>query len=364
MKIDGVAYRSVWVDADDGWSPRIFDQTRLPWALEVLRLTDRDQAAHAIRSMQVRGAPLIGAVAAYGLCLALRADASSDAMERDAALLAATRPTAINLRWALDRMLARLRDTPQAGRVDAAYAEAAAIADEDVAQCAGIGRYGLELVQAIAAGKPGQRVNLLTHCNAGWLATVDWGTALAPIYMAHDAGIDVHVWVDETRPRNQGAALTAWELGRHGVAHTVIADNAGGHLMQHGMVDMAIVGTDRVTRTGDVANKIGTYLKALAARDNDVPFWVALPSTTIDWTVSDGLSEIPIEERSPAEVTDITGRLPDGGIATVRVAAGGSAAANPAFDVTPGRLVTGLITERGRCPATAAGLLGLFPERA
>ena len=364
MKIDGVAYRSVWVDADDGWSPRIFDQTRLPWALEVLRLTDRDQAAHAIRSMQVRGAPLIGAVAAYGLCLALRVDASSDAMERDAALLAATRPTAINLRWALDRMLTRLRDTPQGGRVDAAYAEAAAIADEDVAQCAGIGRYGLELVQAIAAGKPGQRVNLLTHCNAGWLATVDWGTALAPIYMAHDAGIDVHVWVDETRPRNQGAALTAWELGRHGVAHTVIADNAGGHLMQHGMVDMAIVGTDRVTRTGDVANKIGTYLKALAARDNDVPFWVALPSTTIDWTVSDGLSEIPIEERSPAEVTDITGRLPDGGIATVRVAAGGSAAANPAFDVTPGRLVTGLITERGRCPATAAGLLGLFPERA
>jgi methylthioribose-1-phosphate isomerase len=207
-------------------------------------------------------------------------------------------------------------------------------------------------------------VNLLTHCNAGWLATVDWGTALAPIYMAHDAGIDLHVWVDETRPRNQGAALTAWELGKHGVAHTVIADNAGGHLMQHGQVDMAIVGTDRVTRTGDVANKIGTYLKALAARDNDVPFWVALPSTTIDWTVSDGVKEIPIEERSAAEVTDLTGRMADGTIATIRVAAGGSPAANPAFDVTPGRLVTGLITERGRCAATAEGLLGLFPERA
>jgi methylthioribose-1-phosphate isomerase len=363
MKIDGIAYRSVWTDAEDGWSVRIFDQTKLPWALEILRLTTHDRAAHAIESMQVRGAPLIGAVAAYGLCLALRADASTDAMERDAAMLAETRPTAINLRWALDRMLTRLRNTPPAGRVDAAYAEAAAIADEDVAQCEAMGRYGLSLIQDIAASKPGQRVNLLTHCNAGWLATVDWGTALAPIYMAHDAGIDLHVWVDETRPRNQGAALTAWELGSHGVPHTVIADNAGGHYMQHGMVDMAIVGTDRVTRTGDVANKIGTYLKALAARDNNVPFWVACPSTTIDWTVADGVSEIPIEERSPAEVTDITGRMADGTIATIRVAAGGSPAANPAFDVTPGRLVTGLITERGRCAATAAGLLELFPER-
>ena len=364
MKVDGVAYRSVWVDAEDGWSVRLFDQTKLPWTLDIVRLTDRDQIAHAIKSMQVRGAPLIGAVAAYGLCLALRADPSSDAMERDAALLADTRPTAINLRWAIERMLTRLRNTPVAERVDAAYAEAAAIADEDVAQCAGIGRYGLELIQQIAALKPGQRVNLLTHCNAGWLATVDWGTALAPIYMAYDAGIDLHVWVDETRPRNQGAALTAWELGRHGVAHTVVADNAGGHLMQHGMVDMAIVGTDRVTRAGDVANKIGTYLKALAARDNNVPFWVALPSTTIDWSVSDGLAEIPIEERSSSEVTDVTGQMADGTIATVRVAAGGSPASNPAFDVTPGRLVTGLITERGRCSATQVGLLGLFPEQA
>jgi methylthioribose-1-phosphate isomerase len=257
-------------------------------------------------------------------------------------------------------MLTRLRNTAPSGRVAAAYAEAAAIADEDAAQNEAIGRHGLPLIQAKVGTGP---VNVLTHCNAGWLATVDWGTALAPIYMAHDAGIDIHVWVDETRPRNQGAALTAWELGSHGVKHTVIADNAGGHLMQHGKVDLAIVGTDRVTRTGDVANKIGTYLKALAARDNAVPFWVALPSTTIDWTVADGVSEIPIEERSAAEVTDVTGLMADGTIATVRVAASGSPGANPAFDVTPARLVTGLITERGRCAATAEGLLGLFPEQ-
>lgn len=361
MKVQGVAYRGVWIDPADGWSVHILDQTKLPWTLDILTLIDLDQVAHAIRSMQVRGAPLIGAVAAYGLCLALRADPSSDAMERDAALLNATRPTAVNLRWALDRMLTRLRNTPPAHRVETAYAEAAAIAAEDAEQNERIGDHGLPLIRDIA--RAGRRVNVLTHCNAGWLATVDWGTALAPIYKAHDAGIDVHVWVDETRPRNQGAALTAWELGEHGVPHTVIADNAGGHLMQHGQVDLAIVGTDRVTRTGDVANKIGTYLKALAARDNGVPFWVALPSTTIDWTVADGVREIPIEERSAAEVTDITGRLPDGTIATVRVAAPGSPGANPAFDVTPARLVTGLITERGRCAASAAGLLGLFPER-
>ena len=364
MKVDGVAYCGVWVDAADGWSVHIIDQTRLPWSLDILTLTTRDQVAHAIRSMQVRGAPLIGAVAAYGLCLALREDASTPAMEHDAALLNATRPTAVNLRWALDRMLARLRPLAAADRLAAAYAEAASIADEDAEQNEAIGDHGLKLIEAIAARKSGARVNILTHCNAGWLATVDWGTALAPIYKAHDAGIAVHVWVDETRPRNQGAALTAWELGRHGVPHTVIADNAGGHLMQHGEVDLVIVGTDRVTRTGDVANKIGTYLKALAARDNDVPFWVALPSTTIDWTVADGIRDIPIEERSQAEVTDITGRLPDGAIATVRVAAGGSPAANPAFDVTPARLVTGLITERGRCPASAEGLASLFPELA
>ena len=362
MKIDGVAYRSVWVDRADGWSVRIIDQTKLPWALEILRLTDLDQAAHAIRAMQARGAPLIGVLAAYGLCLALRADASTEAMERDAALLAGTRPTAVNLRWALERMLTRLRNTRPNERVAAAYAEAAAIADEDVAQNEAIGRHGLPLIEAAAARKRGGRVNVLTHCNAGWLATVDWGTALAPIYIAHNAGLDLHVWVDETRPRNQGAALTAWELGKHGVPHTVVADNAGGHLMQHGEVDLAIVGADRVTRAGDVANKIGTYLKALAARDNDVPFWAAVPSSTIDWTLSDGFSDIPIEQRSGAEVTDVTGRMADGRIATVRVTPLDSPAANPAFDVTPARLVTGLITERGRCDANVEGLRGLFPK--
>jgi len=364
MKIDGTPYRSVWVDRDDGWSVRILDQTKLPWAVEILRLADVAAVAHAIRTMQVRGAPLIGAVAAYGLALTLRADPSTDAMERDAAMLAATRPTAVNLRWALDRMLTRLRNTPAAERAAAAYAEAALICDEDAAQCEAIGVHGLALIEAAAQVKAGERVNVLTHCNAGWLATVDWGTALAPIYKAHDAGMDVHVWVDETRPRNQGAALTAWELGRHGVPHTVIADNAGGHLMQRGEVDLVIVGTDRVTRTGDVANKIGTYLKALAAKDNDVPFWVACPSTTIDWSVADGVADIPIEQRSEAEVAAVTGRTEDGRIATVRVAAPGSAAANPAFDVTPARLVSGLITERGRCAATEDGLRALFPERA
>ena len=361
MKIDGVAYRSVWLDPDDQWSVHILDQTKLPWSLEVLRLTTRDQGAQAIKSMQARGAPLIGAVAAYALCLGLRADASTEAMERDASLINATRPTAVNLRWALDRMLTRLRNTPAAQRVAVAYAEAALIADEDAAQNARIGEHGLGLIEA--AVHPGRPVNVLTHCNAGWLATVDWGTALSPIYTAFNAGIELHVWVDETRPRNQGAALTAWELGKHGVPHTVVADNAGGHFMQHGMVDLVIVGADRVSRTGDAANKIGTYLKALAARDNDVPFWVAMPSSTIDWTLSDGVANIPIEHRPAAEVTDMTGRLADGSIATMRIIAADSAAANPAFDVTPGRLVTGLITERGRCPATAEGLLQLFPER-
>jgi len=363
MRIDGIAYRGVWVDPSDGWSVRIFDQTRLPWALDVLRLTDVAAAAHAIRSMQTRGAPLIGAVAAYGVCLAVRADPSPDALERDAAMLMATRPTAVNLRWAVERMLTRLRDTAPAARVAAAYDEAGKIADEDVAQCQAIGRHGVALIEAAAARAPGRPVNVLTHCNAGWLATVDWGTALAPVYTAFERGIDLHVWVDETRPRNQGAALTAWELGRHGVAHTVIADNAGGHLMQHGEVDLVIVGTDRVTREGDVANKIGTYLKALAARDNDVPFYVALPSTTIDWGLRDGVAEIPIEERAASEVTLLTGRTAEGTLATIQVTAPDSPAANPAFDVTPARLVTGLITERGLCAASEAGLLSLFPER-
>ncbi len=360
MKIDGTPFRSVWIDQQDAWSVRIFDQTKLPWALDILRLTDVAQAAHAIWSMQVRGAPLIGAVAAYGLALAVRADASAAAMERDASLLKATRPTAVNLAWAVDRMLARLRPLAPAERQHAAYAEAAAIADEDAAMCEAIGRHGAGLIGDIAA-RAGQAVNVLTHCNAGWLATVDWGTALAPIYAAHERGIDLHVWVDETRPRNQGAALTAWELARQGVPHTVISDNAGGHLMQHGRVDLVIVGTDRVTRNGDVANKIGTYLKALAAHDNGVPFWVALPSSTIDWTIADGLAEIPIEERPASEVTTVTGRGLDGAVTTVRVTQ--SPAANPAFDVTPARLVTGLVSERGRCAASPAGLRSLYPEQ-
>jgi methylthioribose-1-phosphate isomerase len=359
MKINGTAYRSVWLD-EDGWSVRIFDQTKLPWELDILRLTDWRQAAEAIKTMRVRGAPLIGAVAAYGVALAMREDPGQ--LESACEALAETRPTAINLRWAIERQLGALRNLPLAERQGAAYAEAQAIADDDAETCRRIGENGLPLLREIAERKG--RVNVLTHCNAGWLATVDWGTALAPIYMAHDAGLDVKVWVDETRPRNQGAALTAFELGAHGVNHTVVSDNAGGHLMQHGEVDIVIVGTDRVTRQGDVANKIGTYLKALAARDNGVPFWVALPHSTLDMRVRDGVKEIPIEERSGSEVTDMTGRTADGRIETVRVVAEGSPAANPAFDVTPARLVTGLITERGRCEASEEGLTKLYPEKA
>ena len=363
MNIDGVPFRTIQVDPDDGWRVAIIDQTALPWTVSIVHLATVEAAAHAIRHMQVRGAPLIGVTAAYGLCLALRADPASEAMEQAAAMLAATRPTAVNLRWALERMLARLRNTRSDDRVAVAYEEAARIAEEDAAQCEAIGRHGAALIEWAAAAKGGGRVNVLTHCNAGALACVDWGTATAPIYMAHAGGIDVHVWVDETRPRNQGASLTAWELGRHGVAHTIVADNAGGHLMQHGAVDLAIVGADRVTRTGDAANKIGTYLKALAAHDNAVPFWVALPSTTIDWTLRDGIAGIPIEERAAAEVTHLTGRTDDGGLVQVQVTAPDSPAANPAFDVTPARLITGLITERGRCAANEAGLLTLFPEQ-
>ena len=365
MRVEGTHYRTIWVDPADGWSLRIIDQTRLPWAFETLRLTEEGQVAHAIRAMQVRGAPLIGASAAYGVALALRRDPSTESLERVIAMLGATRPTAVNLRWALARMRAALHNLPAESRPAAAYAEAAAIAEDDVETCRRIGAHGVPLLRAIAARKPeGEPVRVLTHCNAGWLATVDYGTALSPIYQAHDAGIPLHVWVDETRPRNQGAALTAWELGSHGVPHAVIADNAGGHLMQRGQVDICIVGTDRVTRTGDVANKIGTYLKALAAHDNGVPFWVAMPHSTLDAAASNGLVDIPIEERAAAEVTDLTGRTADGRIETVRVVAAGSAAVNPAFDVTPARLVTGLITERGRCAASEAGLLSLYPRGA
>jgi len=361
MKIDGTPFRSIWVDETDHWSVRIIDQTKLPWALDLVRLTSMESVAHAIKAMLVRGAPLIGAAAAYGVALAMRADGTDANLAHAVEVLGATRPTAINLRWALARMETVLRPLGSGARAAAAYAEAALICDEDAATNAAIAGHGLPLLSAF-----GRRVNVLTHCNAGWLATVDWGTALAPIYAAHDAGIDVHVWVEETRPRNQGASLTAWELGKHGVKHTVIADNAGGHMMQRGDVDLVIVGTDRVTRTGDVANKIGTYLKALAARDNGVPFWVALPSSTIDWEIRDGLSEIPIEERAATEVTTMTGRALDGSIATIRIVPKDSPAANPAFDVTPARLVSGLITERGLCAANESALLELFPaaERA
>jgi len=364
MKVDGKPMRSIWLEPD-GWSVGVIDQTTLPHRFATARLATLDEAAHAISSMLIRGAPLIGATAAYGICLALRADASDEALDRAYATLLATRPTAINLKWALDEMMAVVRNRPRADRTAAAYRRAAEICDEDVAINTAIGRNGLPLIAAIAARKkPGERVNVLTHCNAGWLATVDVGTATAAIYLAHDKGIPIHVFADETRPRNQGASLTAWELGRHGVPHTVIADNTGGHLMQHGAVDLVIVGTDRVTANGDVCNKIGTYLKALAARDNNVPFYVALPSPTIDFTVADGVAEIPIEERSADEVATMSGRTADGRIETVRIVPDGSAVANYGFDVTPARLVTGLITERGVIGASRAALAGAFPDRA
>ncbi|MCG8598075.1 MAG: S-methyl-5-thioribose-1-phosphate isomerase [Kiloniellales bacterium] len=363
MKVEGRHYRTIWV-AEDGWTVEVIDQTKLPHVFEVLPLKTCEDAARAIETMVVRGAPLIGATAAYGMALALREDASDDGLERAHQRLLRTRPTAVNLRWALDEMMAALRNRTREERPAAAYARAAEICDEDVEICAAIGRNGLAIFEEIAARKPGERLNVLTHCNAGWLATVDWGTATAPVYMAHDKGLDVHVWVDETRPRNQGAALTAWELGNHGVPHTVIPDNTGGHLMQHGLVDLVITGTDRTTGSGDVANKIGTYLKALAARDNGVPFYVALPSPTIDFTLDDGVTEIPIEQRGGEEVSQMTGRTEDGRIETVSIVAEGSPVANYAFDVTPARLVTGLITEAGVAEASKDGLARLFPGRA
>jgi methylthioribose-1-phosphate isomerase len=363
MLVAGKPMNSVWIEADD-WSVGIIDQTKLPHALTTLRLAGLSDAAHAIASMQTRGAPLIGAVAAYGMCLALRADPSDTALEEAYRQLVSTRPTAVNLKWALDEIMAAVRNRPRGERVAAGYARAAAICAEDVANNEAIGRHGLALIEGVAAHKPpSARVNVLTHCNAGWLATVDWGTATAPIYKAHLKGVPVHVWVDETRPRNQGAALTAWELGQAGVPHAVIADNVGGHLMQHGLVDLVITGADRVTATGDVCNKIGTYLKALAARDTGVPFYVALPSSTIDFALTDGLAEIPIEERAAAEVATMTGRTADGRIESVTVVPDGSPVANYAFDVTPARLVTGLITERGVIAATRAGLAEAYPER-
>jgi methylthioribose-1-phosphate isomerase len=360
MKIHGTHYRTIWLAAD-GHSAEIIDQTKLPHVFETLLLSSVGDAARAIKIMQVRGAPLIGATAAYGVAMAMREDASNAALDAAIRLLAATRPTAVNLRWALDRMNRVLRPLAPSARADAAYAEAAAICDEDVETNRLIGVHGLGVIREHAGRKGGERVNILTHCNAGWLACVDWGTALSPIYQAHDAGIPVHVWVDETRPRNQGAALTAYELGAHGVPHTIIVDNAGGHLMQQAQVDLCITGADRVTANGDAANKIGTYLKALAARDNGLPFYITTPFSTIDWQTAEGRL-IPIEERDAAEVTRMTGRTASGEVVAVDIAAPGSPAANPAFDVTPARLITSFITERGLCPASSEGLLALYPE--
>lgn len=364
MNVDGKPTRTIW-PSSDGVSVEIIDQTLLPHRYEIATLRTVDDAAHAIKAMLVRGAPLIGATAAYGVWLAMQADASDVGLERAYAQLYATRPTAVNLRWALDRATGVLSPLAPADRAERARALAAEICDEDVGINHAIGQAALAVVKQIAATKnESQPVNILTHCNAGWLATVDWGTATSPIYQAHDAGIPVHVWVDETRPRNQGFNLTAWELLNHGVPHTVIVDNAGGHLMQHGQVDVVFVGTDRTTADGDVCNKIGTYLKALAAHDNNVPFYVCLPSPTIDWTVHDGVKEIPIEERSGEEVTHIAGLDPQGQVTTVQIPPSGSPAANPAFDVTPAKYVTGLVTERGICDASPEGLKGLFPDSA
>ena len=355
MNIDGIAYRTIWPDSRLK-CVHIIDQTSLPHRFEIRQIHSVEAMEYAIKTMQVRGAPLIGAAAAYGVALAMLYDDSDASLQNACDDLLASRPTAVNLRWAVQRMLQHLMPLEPRRRYLNAWKEAAAICEEDAAQNEAIGRHGLPLIREIAVRKSGT-VNILTHCNAGWLATVDWGTALSPIYAAHDAGIKVHVWVDETRPRNQGASLTAWELGKHGVPHTVIADNAGGHLMQHSEVDMVIVGADRVTANGDVCNKIGTYLKALAAHDNQIPFYAAVPSPTIDWTLHDGM-QIPIEERSPNEVAYMQGQLPNGELASVRVVPEGSACANPAFDTTPARLVTGIITERGVCPPAA--LPGLF----
>ena len=359
MKVDGTPYRTIWLGAD-GTTVQVIDQTLLPHQFVVRDWRTMEDAERGIRTMIVRGAPLIGAAAAYGMALAMASDASDAMLTQAYTILMASRPTAVNLRWALDDLRNLLAPLPPAKRADAAYRRAAEICDEDAEICRRIGENGLGLIRKI---KPkGERINALTHCNAGWLATVDWGTALAPIYQAHNAGIPIHVWVDETRPRNQGASLTAWELAKHGVPHTVIADNAGGHLMQRGQVDFCITGTDRTTRRGDVCNKIGTYLKALAAHDNGIPFYVGLPYPSIDWTLENG-SDIPIEERHAAEVSRIAGRAPSGEVVTVDVLPEGSPAANPAFDVTPARLVTALITERGVCPASEAGLVSLYPEQ-
>ncbi len=360
MKVDGKQMRPIWLN-EDGVTVNVIDQRQLPHRFVVADLKTVDDVIHAIREMFVRGAPLIGVTGAYGVMIA--AITEQNAVEDACKRLRAARPTAVNLAWAVDRVWEKIRglDGPEA-RIRAARDEAAAIAEEEAENCRLIGVHGASLIETISRQKDGATVNVLTHCNAGWLACIEYGTATAPIYEAFNRGVNVHVWVDETRPLNQGSRLTAWELGKHGVPHTIITDNAGGHLMQHGRVDMVIVGTDRSTHTGDVANKIGTYLKALAARDNDIPFYVALPSSTFDWTMRDGVEEIPIEERSPDEVRYIQG-LSDGRLVKVLVPPEKSPAADFAFDVTPARLVTGFITERGICGANEADVHRLFPER-
>ena len=362
MNVNQQATRPIAL-AENGWQVQIIDQTKLPHLLTFVTLSKVNDAATAIAEMQVRGAPLIGATAAYGIALAMRDDNSDDALRHARNTLLATRPTAVNLRWAVDTIYNKLQALDKQERQSVAYAYAADLCEQDVSCNRAIGEHGLRLIRETAATKSRSTpVNILTHCNAGWLATVDRGTALAPIYAAQEAGIDCHVWVDETRPRNQGAQLTAWELQQQNIPHTVIADNAGGHLMQVGEVDLCIVGSDRTIRNGDVCNKIGTYLKALAAHDNNVPFYVALPSNTIDWECDDA-ARIPIESRDQRELTHIVGKDRAGQLSEVQLTPDNSPAANPAFDVTPGRLVSGLITERGCCAASAEGLLSLFPER-
>jgi methylthioribose-1-phosphate isomerase len=364
MKVDGQPYRTIWLNADEK-SVSVIDQTLLPHLFKTVEWRTLGDVVAGIRNMVVRGAPLIGASAGYGIALAITIDPSDKAFEHAYETLFASRPTAVNLRWALDRMRSILMPLGPNQRAEVAFATAKKIADEDVENCSAIGEHGRALIQqAWDNAKRSRPVNILTHCNAGWLATVDWGTALAPIYKAFDAGIPVHVWVDETRPRNQGASLTAWELGHHGVPHTVIVDNAGGHLMQHGKVDLCIVGSDRTTAGGDVCNKIGTYLKALAAHDNQVPFYVALPVSTIDWSIDDGVKNIPIETRAPEEVTVISGLTGDGKIGSVQLTPEGSTALNYAFDVTPRRFVTGLVTEFGVFPPLPAEMVRLRQEAA
>jgi methylthioribose-1-phosphate isomerase len=359
MKVDGKPYRSIWLD-DDGRRVTIIDQTKLPHQFETVSLETVADAVHAISDMLVRGAPLIGATAAYGVCLGLAENCSDSTLEMVCSQLTQARPTAVNLRWAVERMRTVLIPLPLEQRLASAYREATDICNEDVRVNESLGEHGLQLIKEHQKQKD-RPVNILTHCNAGWLATVDWGTALSPVYKAHEVGTPVHIWVDETRPRNQGAHLTAWELAAASIDHHLIVDNAGGHLMQQGRVDLCIVGTDRTAANGDVCNKIGTYLKALAAADNNIPFYVALPSSTIDWTLEDGAA-IPIEERPQEEVLQVSGRCTDGTMGEVNIAPEQTRAHNPAFDVTPARLVTGLITERGVCEASREGLLSLFPE--